>query len=65
MATTLSTSGDALHELSIIERARQIAALFEYTDDDVGKCVTEFVREMSMQRHVSKTLTTSLTASLR
>jgi hypothetical protein len=35
------------HKMSRLEEARRIAAGFAYTDDDVRKCVIEFIREMS------------------
>lgn len=32
--------------VSLIQEAKNIAAQFEFTDEDVRKCIKEFLREM-------------------
>jgi hypothetical protein len=34
--------------MSLLEEAKRVAAEFEFTDDDVRKCVKHFIYQMSM-----------------
>ena len=39
--------------MALLERAKQVAAEFEYSPDDVRKGVAEFLREMGEQNDVN------------
>lgn len=48
LGSSLQTSAAAGDGTSILDKARKLAALFEYTDADIQKCVPQVIEEMSM-----------------